>query len=54
MHIVSHTVLLVAEKAAMTVGKDAVKHVSTMVKHSLCKARNLFSAVFGESARKNS
>lgn len=53
-YCISHGTAGCGKKAAMTVGKEAVKHVSAMVKHSLCKARNLFMAVFGESARKNS
>ena len=36
----------------MTVGAAVVKHLTSMVKHRLCKARNIFSAIFKESARK--
>lgn len=41
------------KKADMGVGANVVKHLSAMVKHKLCKARNLFQTAFGESAKRN-
>lgn len=36
----------------MSVGKDVVKHLTSMVKFSLCKARNVFIQAYEESAKK--
>lgn len=36
----------------MSVGGVAVKHLSAMVKYQLCKARNVFLILFGESSKK--
>ena len=36
----------------MTVGADVFKHLTSMVKHRLCKVRNVFSTAFKESTRK--
>jgi hypothetical protein len=52
-YCVSHGTSGCGKKAKMTVGADAVKHLSGMVKFQLCKARNVFFSKFGESAKKN-
>lgn len=51
-YCISHGTAGCGKKAIMTVGANAVKHLSAMVKYQLCKARNVFFKAFGESAKK--
>lgn len=53
-YCISHGTAGCGKKAKMTVGAEVVKHAGAMVKHSLCKARIVFSETFHESAKKNS
>ena len=53
-YCISHGTAGCGKHAKMNLGAIAVKHLSAMVKHSLCKARNQFSKIFGERARKTS
>ena len=49
---VSHGTAGCGKKGGMTIGKEVVKHLTSMVKFSLCKARVVFARVFKERARK--
>ena len=40
------------KEGKMTVGAAVVKYLTSMVKHRLCKVRNVFSTAFKESTRK--
>lgn len=51
-YCISHGTAGCGKKANMSVGADAVKHLSAMVKYQLCKARNVFLSAFSESAKK--
>lgn len=51
-YCVSHGTAGCGKQATMEVGAKAVKYLSSMVKFNLCKARNLFTRIFGERARK--
>lgn len=51
-YCMSHGISNCGKKADMDVGKDVLKHLTAMVKFKLCKARNVFRAAFGESAKK--
>ena len=51
-YCVPHGTSCCGKEGEMTVRAAVVKHLTSMVKHRLCKARNVFSSAFKESARK--
>jgi len=52
VYCISHGTSGSGKKSDMTVGRDLLKHATSMVKHQLSKSRNLFRSVFGENASK--